>query len=301
MTAPHPKIGVAILTHDRPVELATLLAALQTQSVPTSVVVVDSGANSSEAIVKRFESASYIRSLTNLGGAGGFSLAILNALAIGAEWVWIVDDDGCPLQADCLQALLDGARRLQLDLVAPVIVDPVDPSRLSFPLRVGRRFTYDFDKLAQLEIIPGVAHLFNGALVRRDVFFRIGLPQMQLFIRGDEVDFLLRLRRARVSFGTLPSVRFCHPSGEGEVVHILRGQLFVLIPQTEMKRYYFFRNRGYLARRHRRIRSFFADILLYPFVFLVMQRFNVEGLKSWARAYGHGLTYTLAPPSPKNA
>ncbi|KAN90292.1 UDP-galactofuranosyl transferase GlfT1, partial [Mycobacterium tuberculosis variant bovis Bz 31150] len=36
----------------------------------------------------------YLGSRRNLGGAGGFALGMLHALAQGADWVWLADDDG---------------------------------------------------------------------------------------------------------------------------------------------------------------------------------------------------------------
>lgn len=40
-------------------------------------------------------------------------------------------------------------------------------------------------------------HLFNGLLIRAQAIFRIGLPDLRLFIRGDEIDFLHLGRAAR--------------------------------------------------------------------------------------------------------
>ena len=51
----------------------------------------------------------YLGSRRNLGGAGGFALGMLHALALGADWVWLADDDGRPADADVLGTLLDCA------------------------------------------------------------------------------------------------------------------------------------------------------------------------------------------------
>jgi rhamnopyranosyl-N-acetylglucosaminyl-diphospho-decaprenol beta-1,3/1,4-galactofuranosyltransferase len=47
----------------------------------------------------------------NLGGAGGFALGMLHALALGADWVWCADDDGRPADETVLATLLDVRRR----------------------------------------------------------------------------------------------------------------------------------------------------------------------------------------------
>ena len=47
----------------------------------------------------------YLPSRRNLGGAGGFALGILHALALGADWVWLADDDGHPQDSQVLATL----------------------------------------------------------------------------------------------------------------------------------------------------------------------------------------------------
>ena len=70
----------------------------------------------------------YVPSQHNLGGAGGFALGMLHALALGADWVWCADDDGHPDGPDVLRTLLDCAERYQLDQVSPVVCTIDDPT-----------------------------------------------------------------------------------------------------------------------------------------------------------------------------
>lgn len=284
-------IAAAILTSDRVPDLEKCLSALRLQTQALDhICIVDAGKEpvpdeKLHGVVK------HIRSVANLGGAGGFSYAILSALATGAEWIWIMDDDACPLGDDCLQTLLAEAKQRNLFVVSPIIVSPDDYSRLSFPFRIKGELTYDRKTVETVDFIPDMAQFFNGALMHRDVFYKIGLPDMRLFIRGDEVDFLIRLHRAKIPMGTVTNAAMSHPVGWGEVVPIVKGKMAILMPETPFKRYYFYRNRGYLARRHRRVVSFFADSILYPYAFLILRKGDFSGLKEWARAFWHGLTY----------
>lgn len=291
MLQPTPKIAVAILSHNRPQELERLLFTLGTQTIATTIVVVDTGSDEVSEVTKRYP-VQYHRSEVNLGGAGGFSLAILLSIASGADWVWILDDDACPEGNDCLEVLLIAAGKHELDVVSPIIVAPGDASRLSFPFRSDGRLTYDRRTIELREFIEGTAQFFNGALIKRKVFFSVGLPDMKLFIRGDEVDFMLRLRSSGTRFGTVTSAAVDHPPGWGEVVSLIDDRVALLVPETEFKQYYFFRNRGYLARRHRRLRSFLSDVLLYPIgAYLPVRNANRINLKVWAKAYWDGLSY----------
>lgn len=291
-------VAVAAVTFDRPDDVQTLLEALARQDQPiTSVALVDSGTQDVAELAERSDApVNYIRSRTNLGGAGGFSLAILSAMASGADWIWIMDDDAHPEDTGVLRSLLEAARERDLDVVVPLIVAPSDAGRLSFPFRIQGRTTHDRGQVERLGFIPDVAQFFNGALIRSSVFFRVGLPDLRLFIRGDETDFMLRLRRAGIPFGTVTTVALSHPPGWAEVQRVLGDRLHVLVPETAFKRFYFFRNRGHLTRRYFRVRSLVADVVGYPLYYL--RRGDVRGLASWARSYWAGVRgRSFGPPS----
>lgn len=291
-------VAVAAVTFDRPDDLSTLLLALSQQSVPlTSVALVDSGTTDVESIAAASAApVNYIRSLSNLGGAGGFSLAILSAMASGADWVWIMDDDAHPEDPKALETLLAAAKTHELDVVVPLIVAPGEPTKLSFPFRVGGRSVHERSEVEKLGLIRDVGQFFNGALIRTDVFFRVGLPDLRLFIRGDETDFMLRLRAAGIPFGTVTTVALSHPTGWAETQRVLGDRLHVLVPETAFKRYYYYRNRGYLTRRYRRAKSLVADGIGYPLYFL-RQR-DPRGLAEWLKSYSTGVRGKgFGPPS----
>lgn len=292
-----PTVAVAILTHNRPDDLAVVLTSLAGQTTrPDTVVIVDNGTDPVD--LEPFAGLldiRYVKSEANLGGAGGFSLAILTALSTGADWVWIMDDDACPEQAGCLATMLAAATERGLAAVSPIIVAPEDPTRLSFPFRLSGRFSYDREAVSAIPFWSGEALLFNGLLIRREALFEVGLPDLKLFIRGDEVDYLLRLRRSGLPFGTVPAAAFVHPTGWAEVSYIVPDRMHVLVPETEFKRYYFFRNRGYLIRRYARPVSLVVDVVGYSWHFLVKER-DVAGFKAWSRAFRAGLRADFGPP-----
>lgn len=282
-------VAVAAVTFDRPDDVRTLLGALAEQThAPHAISLVDSGTSEVASIAEAAPAkVTYIRSLANLGGAGGFSLAILSAMASGAEWVWIMDDDAHPEDPDCLATLLAAAKERGLDVVVPLIVAPGEPEKLSFPFRLDGQLTHERAEVEALGFIDNVGQFFNGALIRTDVFFKVGLPDVRLFIRGDEVDFMLRLRAAKIPFGTLTTVALTHPVGWGEVHEMLGRRLHVLVPETPFKRFYYYRNRGFLTRKHRRVRSLVADVVGYPLFFL--SKGDIKGLAHWAATYSAGL------------
>ena len=198
------QVCAVVVTHRRPDELAKSLDVLTTQSrLPDRLIVVD---NASEDRVRDLVNGqpiptTYLPSRRNLGGAGGFALGILHALAAGADWVWLADDDGHPQDSEVLATLLACAEKHRLAEVSPMVCNADDPQRLAFPLRRGlvwRRLVSELRTAPDQELLPGIASLFNGALFRASTFESIGVPDLRLFVRGDEVEMHRRDRKSVV-------------------------------------------------------------------------------------------------------
>src|SRR5256885_131537 len=92
-------IVAVVVTHKRRELLAQSLKVLTSQTHPVDhLVVVDNGNEPDVGDLVRQQPipTSYLGSAHNLGGAGGFALGMLYALSLGADWVWLADDDGRP-------------------------------------------------------------------------------------------------------------------------------------------------------------------------------------------------------------
>ena len=241
----------------------------------------------SKDVAGQHANVDYVRSEANLGGAGGFSLAILKAVASGADWIWMMDDDAEPADPECLATLLREAQARGLDAVVPLVVAPGHPDQLSFFFRLDGKVTHERAEVEKVGFLPDDGHFFNGALIRSDVFFKVGLPDMRLFIRGDEVDFTLRLRKAGIRFGTVTTAAITHPHAFSETKHVFGARWHVIVPDSAFKRYFYYRNRGYMIRRHFRVKSFIADVGGYLGYFLRSGDFR--GLADWFRAFSTGL------------
>jgi rhamnopyranosyl-N-acetylglucosaminyl-diphospho-decaprenol beta-1,3/1,4-galactofuranosyltransferase len=282
------RVAVAAVTFDRHKELAVLLDSINGQSAAVDTIcLVDSGKDPAQEVAALHPNVDYVRSEANLGGAGGFALAALKAIASGAEWIWMMDDDADPADPECLATLLREAEARNLEAVVPMVVAPGHPDRLSFFFRLDGKVTHDRSELEKVGFLPDDGHFYNGALIRSDVFFKVGLPDLRLFIRGDEVDFTIRLRKAGVRFGTVTTTAITHPHAFAETKHVFGARWHVIVPESAFKRYYYYRNRGYLIRRYFRVRSLVADVGGYLGYFL--QRRDLPGLVGWARSFTTGL------------
>lgn len=282
-------IGV-VVTHKRRELLAQSLKVLAGQTRPLDhLVVVD---NAAEADVRELvESAdaptTYLGSKHNLGGAGGFALGILYALSLGADWVWLADDDGRPEGPDVLATLFACARRHGLAEVSPVVCDIDAPDRLAFPLRRGVEWKRLRSELGDDDLLPGIASLFNGALFSAAAIDTVGVPDLRLFVRGDEVEVHRRLVRSGLPFGTCLQTAYVHPDGADEFKPILGGRMHTQYPDNETKRFFTYRNRGYLMSQPGMRRLLPQEYARFGWYFLVNRR-DPKGFVEWMRLRGLG-------------
>ncbi len=255
------------------------------------VVVVDSSQefNAISRITGCHANVSVVRSTVNLGGAGGFALGILTAMAGGAEWLWLMDDDGRPHDEAVLAELLRTAALRGLYAVSPAVLAADNVARFAFPYAVDGRYVFRRDEIPADAFLSSTAHLFNGLLIKASSFFTVGLPDLRMFARGDEVDFMHRMRRAGLRFGTTAAAAFLHPSSDNEIHPIWGGRLHVVIPETSWKRRCQFRNRSFNHARHRLWCILIVDAVRYPYFFLISRRGDVAGLKEWLSCTMAGL------------
>ena len=278
-TLPADAVVAVVVTRHRRELLADSLKMIAAQTRPVDhVVVVDNGPEEpvGDVVANCGVPSTYLPSRRNLGGAGGFALGMLHALMIGAEWVWCADDDGRPADETVLDTLLSEARKRGLAEISPMVTNIDTPERLAFPLRRGLTWKRSADELGT-DFLPGIASLMNGALFRSSTLDVVGVPDLRLFFRGDEVELHRRLVRSGLPFGTSLKTKYLHPDGSDEFKPMLGGRFHAQDPENEVKRYYTYRNRGYLVSRPGMRRVGLLEFPRFAWFFLVT-RHDPRGL-----------------------
>jgi rhamnopyranosyl-N-acetylglucosaminyl-diphospho-decaprenol beta-1,3/1,4-galactofuranosyltransferase len=298
-------VCAVVVTHRRRDQLVKSLDALITQTrTPDHLIVVDNDNDDQvrELVAGQPVPTTYLGSRRNLGGAGGFALGILHALALGADWVWLADDDGRPRDSSVLATLLACAERYALAAVSPMVCNLDDPARLAFPLRRGvvwRRETHELrTKGPEQDLLPGIASLFNGALFRAATVEAVGVPDLRLFVRGDEVEVHRRLVRSGLPFGTCLNAVYLHPCGSDEFKPILGGRMHTQYPDDDTKRFFTYRNRGYLLSQPGLRRLLPQEWVRFCWYFLVSRR-DPAGLREWIRLRRLGRHERFGRPTTK--
>lgn len=281
-------VAVVVTRHRREL-LADSLKVIAAQTHPVDhLVVVDNGPDQSarDVVESVPVPCTYLPSHRNLGGAGGFALGMLHALALGADWVWLADDDGRPADENVLAVLLSEAEKRGLAEVSPVVSNIDEPHKLAFPLRRGLTWKRSAAELGE-DFLPGIASLMNGALFRASTLDVVGVPDLRLFFRGDEVELHRRLVRSGLPFGTSLKTTYLHPNGSDEFKPMLGGRFHAQDPENEVKRYYTYRNRGYLLSQPGMRRIGALEILRFGLYFVGVKR-DPKAFAQWLRLVRQG-------------
>lgn len=281
-------VGVVVTRHRREL-LADSLKIIAAQTRPVDhLVVVDNGPDqSARDVVEAYPLPyTYLPSHRNLGGAGGFALGMLHALALGAEWVWLADDDGRPADEHVLQILLEEAEKRGLAEISPVVANINAPAKLAFPLRRGLTWKRSSAELGT-DFLPGIASLMNGALFRASTLDVTGVPDLRLFFRGDEVELHRRLVRSGLPFGTSLRTTYLHPDGSDEFKPMLGGRFHAQDPENEVKRYYTYRNRGYLLSQPGMRKIGALEVIRFGLYFVGVKR-DPKAFLQWLKLVRQG-------------
>lgn len=295
---PQGSVVAVVVTRHRAALLAESLKMVATQTrAPEHLIVVDNGPDepARETVDACPLPSTYLRSVRNLGGAGGFALGMLHALALGAEWVWLADDDGRPADEHVLATLLEEAGRRGLAEISPVVVDIEEPNRLAFPMRRGLTWKRTVEQLTAaqrrggrpVDYLGGIASLFNGAVFAASALDVLGVPDYRLFFRGDEVEVHRRLTRSGLPFGTSLKAAYLHPNGSAEFRPMLGGRFHAQDPEEAGKRYYTYRNRGYLLAQPGMRKLGMLEFIRFGWYFFAVKK-DARGFLEWLRLVRQG-------------
>jgi GT2 family glycosyltransferase len=176
-----PRIGVAILTHNRVDEVVRTVARMLSQPERPRVVVVDNGSTDGtpDAIRRRFPGISCVALSENLGAAGRNA----GVAALDRPYVALCDDDTWWEPGSLRRAadLLDRYTRLAL-ITGRVLVGP--ENRLDPTCRV-----MGASSIRSEVALPGPAllgFLAGASMIRRAAFLEAGGFERRFFLGGEE-------------------------------------------------------------------------------------------------------------------
>ncbi len=159
-----------------------------------------------------FPEIEIIETGSNLGFAGGNNIAIRQALARGAEFVWLVNNDA-KVDSHALKALVETARSdSQIGVVGSVIYNMDKPETIQYwgggtvNLWLGRSFV--FTKRVQnhrLQFLGGAS-----MLLRRRALQEVGLLDDGFFMYWEDSDLCFRFQEAGWKLAVAPNSQVWH-------------------------------------------------------------------------------------------
>lgn len=204
-------VAAIVVTYNRLEKLKKVLASLEAQTrLPEHLVIVNNAStDDTAAYLTEYERDFALKGKVritivtlpeNAGGAGGFSAGMRKGYELGADFVWIFDDDGYP-QPTALEKLLEGYDNAVAGLGTDVpyvcsMVKFIDGSisEMNNPIPTwdwGRLQAKGYDNLVMV-----TACSFVSVLIPRWVMEAFGLPYKEYFIWFDDAEYTRRITQS---------------------------------------------------------------------------------------------------------
>jgi hypothetical protein len=185
---------VIVLNYDGRDHLAYCLRSISLTDYPNwSMLVVDnaSGDGSADMVVDLYPAATLIRNATNLGWSGGNNAGIRVALAGGARYVMLANNDIRVHPAWVRAAVEVAERERQIGVVGFRIFEP-RPGAIDQDAGFAEACQrWRAPAVVERETYVGGMAMF----VRAELFVRLGLIDEGFFAYGEENDFQLRAKK----------------------------------------------------------------------------------------------------------
>lgn len=249
-------LTAVIVTYNRKELLSQNIEMLlkQTMTVDSIIIVDNCSSDGTYEYLKNCgwttEPFLYLKTETNIGGAGGFYTGVKAAYEAGADWIVLMDDDGRMADEHTMEILYRAARKLydenrgERKLFVNALVQKGE--LLSF--KIDHMYTVvEAMMAAKNGLIEGAANPFNGTLISCELVSDIGYPKKEFFIKGDEVDYKQRALDAGAYVGTVTEAKYIHPRPE-TVEKTVLGVKVPFFVEAPWKEYYAARNFTYMYK-----------------------------------------------------
>ena len=284
-------IAVVVVTYNRLSLLKKCIDGVRNQTLkPDAVIVINNGSTDGTDDWLGAQGDLTVITQSNVGGAGGFHRGIKEAFERKFDWIWVMDDDGCPA-LNCLEELMAATvKQPEVNVWGCIVLDQDDHSKLAF--ECSKILTKQGEINWDDEFIDNWAPFFNGILFSRATVKKVGLPNPSLFIWGDEIDYYERIVAGGGIIKSTTRAVFYHPK-DRLYSTVYRNQ-YVYDGPINWKAYCFFRNRAYLGRKHYHRTE--TGSLFNQFAYFRYKLPTTEFLKAvplLLKAHLDGLTYNL--------
>lgn len=267
-------ISAVVVTFNRCRDLLRCLDSLQAQLIKPDTVIIINNASTDDTLLSLIQlgfkysasksekldqqvylwSSSQIEFIlvslgSNQGGAGGFYVGQKLAYETGHDLIWMMDDDGYPDKM-CLENLLAVLKKQSdLAIINPLVLNQDNQLELAFGLPGNIKTVEQAVAHCEHDTIDNVANPFNGTLIPKGVIEKIGFVKHEMFIWGDEIEYIERARKLSIQLLTVCNALFYHPESKTKMTKKIFGFLYIHEKPNALEMNYY-RNAGYLHRNY---------------------------------------------------
>lgn len=212
-----PLVAAIVLNYELPEVTAKCVQSLLASDYDNlHIIIVDNGSRdrSAERLRARFPQAAIVASDRNLFFAGGMNLGLRHALAIGAEYALVMNNDTL-VSPGMISALVQVAENLSsAGIVAPLIrradghlwsAGSLRRTFWPFPRDIGKGLETLPNQPFCVDYVTGC-----GMLIRREVLETIGLFDEGYRMYYEDADFCARTAAAGYTIWVVPSAEMTH-------------------------------------------------------------------------------------------
>lgn len=191
----------------------------------------------------------------NYGSSFGFHQGIKRALDYEKELIFLLDDDNLPSD-ECVDKLLTRISEEKDDAVFGALRDDRHNHKKALSKRIN--FLYPINGFLGFHMANKICpskysgnHMnevnsdvlpYGGSLIKRDIINKIGLPNIELYLYGDDYEYFLRLREYNIPIYILGDAKIKDLESSW---HVNVNGSIIFDTDYDMKTYYTIRNGVY--------------------------------------------------------
>ena len=215
-----PLICTVILNTNRKDDTLACLESLENNTYPNHrIIVLDNASTdgSVAAIAGAYPQVEIISLQDNKGYAGNNNVGIIAAVAQGADWVFVLNEDTI-LAPDCLEKMISVAMdEPQCGIVGPLVYHFDEPEVIQSaggslgPLWQSKHEGQNEPDRGQYPAPRRVEWISGCAiLVRKEVIDQVGMLDERFFYYWEETEWCLRARRGGWNIFLVPTAKLWH-------------------------------------------------------------------------------------------
>jgi GT2 family glycosyltransferase len=216
-----PRTAVIVLNWNNKADTIDCLRSLEGVRYPGfEAVVVDNGSTDGSAVAIReaFPGVRIIETGKNLGFAGGNNAGIRDALALGFDYVLLLNNDTIVSPAFLEELVCAGESDPAIGIVGPRIYYYSEPERIWYAGGTVNYWTGRLEHVGFKDLdgekygMAGETAMVTGCamLIKRSVLEKIGLLYEPMFLYFEDSDFCARAARAGFRLAYAPSAKIWH-------------------------------------------------------------------------------------------